>query len=70
MSDSQHRREVLSFDSLREFGYTIEVKTYGVLLSKGERTYPITAWPFDVLGQVPERVQHSGAITGLIEPRS
>lgn len=69
LSDSQHRREVLSFDSLREFGYFIEVKEYGVLISKAEKTYPVTAWPFDVLGQVPERVQQSGAITGLVEPR-
>lgn len=70
MSDSQHRREVLSFDSIRDLGWNIEVKEYGVLISKGEKSYPVTPWPFDVVGQVPERVQQSGAITGLVEPRS
>lgn len=70
MSDSQHRREVLSFDSLREFGYAIEVKEYGVLITKGDKTYPVTPWPFDVLGQVPERVQQSGAIAGYYEPKN
>jgi hypothetical protein len=68
MSDGQHRRDVLTFDAIRELGWSIEVKEFGVLLSKGENIYPVTAWPFDTPGQVPQRVQQSGAITGQLEP--
>lgn len=67
MPDGQHRREVLTFDSIRQLGWIIEVKDFGVLLSKGEKIYPVTSWPFDVIGQVPERVQQNGAITGRFE---
>lgn len=68
MSDGQHRRDVLTFDAIRELGWNIEVKEFGVLLSKGEKIYPVTAWPFDTPGQVPQRVQQSGSITGQLEP--
>lgn len=67
MSDGQHRRDTLSFDSIRELGWNIEVKEFGVLISKGEKVYPITSWPFDLAGQVPQVVQHSGYITGQTE---
>lgn len=66
-SDEQHRREVMSFDSIRELGWNIEVREFGVLLIKGDKQHPVTAWPFDVVGRVPERVQQSGAITGRSE---
>lgn len=68
MPDGQHRRDVLTFNAIRELGWSIEVKEFGVLLSKGDKVYPITAWPFDTPGQVPQRVQQSGLITGQYEP--
>jgi len=68
MPDGQHRRDVLSFDAIRELGWDIEVKEFGVLISKGDKVYPVTPWPFDMPGQVPQRVQQSGSITGQLEP--
>lgn len=68
MSDGQHRRDVLTFDAIRALGWSIEVVDFGVLLSKGDKIYPVTAWPFDTPGQVPQRVQQSGLITGQYEP--
>ena len=68
MPDGQHRRDVLSFDAIRELGWDIEVKEFGVLISKGDKVYPVTPWPFDMPGQVPQRVQQSGSITGQPEP--
>lgn len=68
MPDGQHRRDVLDFDAIRSLGWSIEVAPFGVLLSKGEKVYPVTSWPFDTPGQVPQRIQQSGLITGQIEP--
>lgn len=68
MADGQHRRDVLTFDAIRALGWTIEVMDFGVLLSKGQKAHPVTAWPFDLAGQVPQVVQHSGYITGQSEP--
>lgn len=68
LSDGHHRRDVLSFAALRQLGWSVEVTEYGVLIAKGVRSYAVTPWPFDVVGQVPERVQQSAAITGADEP--
>jgi len=70
-SAGQHRREVLTFASLREFGYEIEVKEYGVLVTKAGKSFPVTSWPlFDTFGQVPERLRSSPSITGSGEPNT
>lgn len=63
-ADDAHRREVLSFQALRSFGYEIERTEYGVKITKGPLKFDVTAWPFDSYGSVPQRVQSSGLITG------
>lgn len=67
ISDGQHRRDTLTFESIREFGWTVEVREFGILITKGDKSHAITSWPFDLAGQVPQVVRSSGYITGQAE---
>lgn len=62
--DGFNRREVLDFNAIRGFGWTVEVKDYGVALSKGDKVYSVTSWPIDLIGQVPQVIRQSELITG------
>lgn len=62
--DDTHRREVLSFQSLREFGWEITRTEYGVKITKLGQSYTVTSWPIDNYGAVPQVVQNSPSITG------
>lgn len=67
--DDAHRRESMTFAALEDMGYSVEVREYGVEVSKGPKFFQVTAWPFDQYGAVPQRVQNSGLITGQqLEP--
>jgi len=46
--------ESFSVKQIQEFGYTVEVKTFGLLLIKGGKQYPLTSWPLDIERNVPE----------------
>lgn len=63
--DTQRRKEVLTFAMIEDFGWQVERKEYGIDLEKNGKIYPITAWPFDVFGSVPSKVQQNPAITGV-----
>lgn len=39
---------------MQDFGYTVEVKSFGLLLSKNGKQYPVTAWPLDIDRNVSE----------------
>ena len=39
--------ETFNIRQLQEFGYNIQTTSYGLLLSKGEKYYPLTSWPLD-----------------------
>lgn len=40
---------------LQDFGYLVESKSYGVLISKNGKQYPVVPWPLDVQQNVPDR---------------
>lgn len=42
---------------LEEFGYTLEIKSFGLLLIKGDKRYPLTSWPLDIDRNVPDQLK-------------
>ena len=53
-TDDSHRVfERLNIPQIVAFGYIVERKPYGLLLRRGEKRYPVTAWPLDIKSNVP-----------------
>lgn len=51
--DSHHVFERLNIPQIVAFGYIVERKPYGLLLRRGEKRYPVTAWPLDLKNKMP-----------------
>lgn len=49
----------MSVQDLEEFGYKVEVKSFGLLISSGKKSYPVMSWPLDIRQNVPERIEPS-----------
>lgn len=52
--EGQRIIETLGTTEFTEFGYTVEQKSFGLLISKGGKSYPITSWPLDIQRNVSE----------------
>ncbi len=59
LDDSFHAKESLTLRQIVAFGFSYEVKHYGILLKKGTYQIVATAWPLDINGRVSERVRES-----------
>lgn len=55
----QDQRVYESFNiaQLQEFGYIVQVKSFGLLISKAGKQYPVTSWPLDIQRNVPEQIK-------------
>lgn len=53
-TDDTHRVfERFNIPQIVALGYIVERKPYGLLLRRGEKRYPVTAWPLDIQRNVP-----------------
>jgi zona occludens toxin len=51
--------ESFNIEQLKDFGYTVEQKSYGLLVTKKDKSYPVTMWPLDIQRNVPDRIRPS-----------
>ena len=49
--------QTFSIQEIIDFGYIVERKSYGVLISKNGKQYPVTPWPLDIQNNVPDRAK-------------
>ncbi len=54
---SERIYQSFNIEQLKEFGYLVEYKTFGVLISKNGKQYPVTPWPLDLQRNVPDKVK-------------
>lgn len=53
-TDDSHRVfERFNIPQIVALGYIVERKPYGLLLRRGDKRYPVTAWPLDIQRNVP-----------------
>lgn len=55
--DGDRVKDSFGIKQLTEFGYSVIVKEFGVLIVKNDKSYPVTAWPLDIQKNVPERTK-------------
>jgi hypothetical protein len=46
--------ESLNVKQLEDFGYSVEQKSFGLLISKSGKTYPVTMWRLDIQNNVTD----------------
>ncbi|MEI6709021.1 MAG: zonular occludens toxin domain-containing protein [Methylococcales bacterium] len=49
--------DTLDAKQLKEFGYFIEVKSFGILMTKASKSYPVTMWKLDLQRNTPDRIK-------------
>jgi len=53
--DAENRvHDTFNVIQLQDFGYTVTVKSFGLLLEKNNKQYPVTSWPLDIQRNVSE----------------
>lgn len=53
--DGDRIKDRFSHVQLAEFGYIVEPKAFGVLITKDGKSYPATSWPLDIQRNVSDR---------------
>jgi zona occludens toxin len=52
LDETHHVKERLDLTQVKSLGWSVTVKPYGLLLTKGKTDVVVTAWPIDVYGKV------------------
>jgi len=42
---------------LEDFGYTVKPMSFGLLIEKNGKQYPVTFWPLDIDGNTPDSIK-------------
>lgn len=58
LDNSNRVKERFDAKSIEAFGWTINKKPYGLLLTKESKNHIVRSWPLDIIGRVPEHTSN------------